>query len=198
MHTFVFLINNIKLAKKETGGFGMMRVPILTHDQANIIAAWYYAVLLERNSNNKLSDIQKANLEDIKSRKPDEIRQVSLWANKFTLIAKNQINPTSANINQIISEVSILIDSCRLDSLPKPILTHQSLPMEVRTPGDDTGKFLLFLRCQSGKTRKEMGSSKNCFSGIYSTSSIFQWRKTAPYLFLMYSFLICFTIKAIS
>lgn len=144
IHTFVALINNIKLAKKETGGFGILHIPILTRDHATTIAAFYYAVLKSGIDNNKLSDSQIQKLETYKISNLNAIKNISLFSDKFTALAKSQITLTNPRITKIISELSTLIELIeneRFDSLPKSVFTEYPPPIEVRTPGDDNGNF---------------------------------------------------------
>lgn len=151
--TFVAGINSIKLAKKETGGFGILRIPVVTADQAFILAAWYYSILRNRLEKSKLTEQQLEKLKQFEQENPEKTKKFTSFYKNFSDIGKGQINPTTANINQIFSEIQNLLNCVDYDSIPLPLLTENPSHLEVRSPGDDTGKFC--YSCGTAINKKE-------------------------------------------
>lgn len=156
IHTFITLLNTIKLSKRETGGFGILRVPIITNDQAHIIAALYYSIIIDKLSQGKLSDEEnKNNFDQLVNQDSEKLNKIYVLAQQFTSVAKNQINPTNVNIKQMISEISKLLGNYKFDEYPQPLLTEDPKVTFSRNPGDDTGEFCYACGAKLSKKEKK-------------------------------------------
>ncbi|MEH1827166.1 MAG: hypothetical protein V7L22_17660 [Nostoc sp.] len=163
IHTFVSLLNTVKLSKRETGGFGILRVPIITEAQADIMAAWYYSIIIDKLSRSKLTDENKEEVNQIIHKYSTKYKIICELAKQFTSIAKNQINPTSANIKQMISEIYKLLGDYKFDQYPQPLLNEFPKITFARSPGDDTGEFCYACGINLSKKEKKWEALKIVF-----------------------------------
>ncbi|BAZ44895.1 hypothetical protein NIES4102_19120 [Chondrocystis sp. NIES-4102] len=139
LNTFVLLLNTIKLAVPEEPykGFGVPELPIITKEQANLLAAWYYAILYNLLTQNKISDEHKKQFFGIETKYNQKILIIKKLSKQFRDFALQQIGITQQRIPKLIEQLEYLINLDKFDFKPKPILTKDIIYFAYRKAGDD-------------------------------------------------------------
>ncbi|MEJ5225247.1 MAG: hypothetical protein WHV44_12390 [Anaerolineales bacterium] len=170
--TFVALLNTVRLA--ESGGFSVLQIPIVTKDQAKLLAGFYLASMnarirglkqLERQiaeakdkgNQKKVEDLEKKlkeqtdrysnaiqEMRNLRSRYANDFSDVAQFSELYTLTARGQLKVTGPVVRKYVSETERLI-SLKDYYRVTPLLSSDAGTLLTNRPTGDNPKTTCYI-----------------------------------------------------